>query len=162
MLSTTTKSTTTKRYLKAASSVPLNHKQLDPLLDTRGLEFQYIKDILPEVKQWESMLNRREPVNVKMVLHMHDKYKNKHRDSLDFVSLNWNVLGILYSFRLSEWAQNISDKIQPLASSESLPLSFVLPDLTFLDADRTTIPQSWSAQLHNTGIEFVQLRWRPC
>ena len=38
MLSTTIKSTTIKRYLKVASSIPLKLKQLDPLLDTRSLE----------------------------------------------------------------------------------------------------------------------------
>ena len=85
ILSTTIKSTTTKHYLKVALSSPLNHKQLDPLLDARSLEVQCIKDVLSEVKRWESMPNRREPVTVKMVLRMHEKCKNKNPDSLDSV-----------------------------------------------------------------------------
>ena len=73
ILSTTINSTTIKLYLKVASSVPLNHKYLDPLLETRGIEAQCIKDFLSEVKRWESMPNHREPVTVKMVISMHEK-----------------------------------------------------------------------------------------
>ena len=40
ILSTTIKSDTIKHYLKAASSISLNHKQLDPRLDEYGLEAQ--------------------------------------------------------------------------------------------------------------------------
>ena len=39
------------------------------------------------------------------------------------------------------------------------PLAFVLPDPTFLGVEITTILQSWSAQLHNNGIDFFQFRW---
>ena len=85
MLSTTIKSTTIKLYLKAASSVSLHHKKLDPLLDTCFLEAQCIKDVLTEVKRWEHVLNRIEPVTVKMVLHMHKKRANMHPYSLDSV-----------------------------------------------------------------------------
>ena len=46
-------------HLKVASSESLYHKILDLLLDTRGLEVQYIKEVLSEVKQWESMPNYR-------------------------------------------------------------------------------------------------------
>ena len=76
-LSTNIKSTTIKRYIRAASSATLNHEQLDPWLDTIGLEEQCIKDVLSEVKLWESSPNLREPVIVKIVLHMHKKCKNK-------------------------------------------------------------------------------------
>ena len=84
--STITNSATAKCYIRAASSVPLNHKELDPLLVTRVLEFQCIKDVLSEFKRWESMPNCREPFTVKMVLSMHKKHKNKHPEILDSVS----------------------------------------------------------------------------
>ena len=38
ILSATINSDTIKQYLKAVSSASLNHKQLGPLLDERGLE----------------------------------------------------------------------------------------------------------------------------
>ena len=46
MLSSTENSTTIKRCLKAASSILLKLKQLDPLLDTQGLDAQCIKEVL--------------------------------------------------------------------------------------------------------------------
>ena len=73
MLSSTMKSTAIKYYLNAASSISLESKQLDLLLDMRGLEAQCIKDVLSEVKLWESIPNHREPVTMKIVLNMHNK-----------------------------------------------------------------------------------------
>ena len=142
MLSATINHTTTNFCLKEASSVSLRHKLLDPLLDTRGLEAQCIKEVLSEVKLWESMPNHKEPVTVKVVLHVHKKFAKKHPDNIESVTYDWIVLGIFYGFRLSEWAQNASDKTQPLTGTDSLPLAFVFLDLTFLGVERTTIPQS--------------------
>ena len=101
---TTTKSTTMKRYLKVAFSVSLHHKKLDPMLDTCGLEAQCIKEVLLEVTLWESRPNRREPVTVKMVLHMHKKCARKQSDIIESVLCDWIVLGIFYGFYLSELA----------------------------------------------------------
>ena len=83
MLSATINHTTTNFCLKEASSVSLRHKLLDPLLDTRGLEAQYIKEVISEVKLWESMPNHREPVTVKIELHMHKKCANRHPYSME-------------------------------------------------------------------------------
>ena len=100
-----------KRYLKAASSVTLNYKQLDLFLETRGLEAQCIKYFLSESKIWESMTDHREPATVKMVLCMHEKCKNKHPCRLESVLCDWDVLGIFYVFVLSELTQNFSNKM---------------------------------------------------
>ena len=155
IISTTTYSTTVKHCLKEVSSAPLNHKQLDPLLDMRGIEVYRIKDVLSEVKPWKSTPKHRETISVKMVLHIYEKYKNKHRDILDSVLCYWSVLGIFYYFRLSKRAQNVSDEMQPLTSVDSLSFAFVFPSLAFLGAERITMPNSWSAYLCITGIEFV-------
>ena len=61
----------------------MRHKPINPLLDTRELEAHYIKEFLSEVKLWEPMPNRREPVTVKMETHMHKKCANKHPDSIE-------------------------------------------------------------------------------
>ena len=100
ILSSIIKSTTIKYHLKSVSSIPLKFKQIDPLLEKRGLEAQCIKEVLSEVKQWESMPNRKEPVAVKMVLCMYKKCKNKHPYSLDFFLYDWIFLGIFFVFRL--------------------------------------------------------------
>ena len=82
---------------------PLNDKQLDPLLDDRGLEAHCIKNLLSEIKRWESMPNRRETITIKMMFHMFKKYKGNHVCNLDLVTCDWNVLGIFHGFRLCEW-----------------------------------------------------------
>ena len=50
IVSSTINFTTIKRYLKAASYVPLKFKQIAPLLNTRDLEAQCMKDVFYEVK----------------------------------------------------------------------------------------------------------------
>ena len=87
-----------------------------------------------------------------MVLHMHKKCASKHPDSIESILHCWIVLGIFYVFRLSECAQNASNKIQPLAGVEDLPPAFILPYITFPGADKCIILQSWSAQLHDADI----------
>ena len=141
ILRTTINSTTMKRYLKVSSSIHINQKELDVLLDTHSLESQCIKDFLSEVKRWEFMLNRRELAIMKMALCVHEKFKNKHLDILESATYDWNVLGIFCDFGLSERAQCISDKMKHFLSTYGLPIAFLLPDLTFLGTDRTTIPQ---------------------
>ena len=136
MLSSTIKYTTIKRHLKASSSIPFTFKQLGLLLDTRGLDEQCIKEVLSEVNRWKFMSNRREPVTVKIVLHMQKRCKNKHLDSLDPALCDWIVLCMFYGFRLYEWSQNKLNKTRPLAGPEGLSLAFFFPDLTFLGAYR--------------------------
>ena len=139
MLSTTINHTTMKRYFRVDSSITLNDKQPDPLLDTRILESQCIKDILSEIKRWDSTPNHREPFTMKMVLNMCKKFKNKYPESLDSVLCDWIVLDIFYCFLLAESTQNAWEKMQILACADGVPLSFIYPDLTFLGADRSTI-----------------------
>ena len=69
-LSNTIKSNTIKHCLKAESYAPLNNKQLGPLLDDINLETNCIKNVLSKGERWELILNRREPVTIKMKLHL--------------------------------------------------------------------------------------------
>ena len=101
MVSTTIKSGTIKCYLRASSSILLNHKQIDPLLDTRGVKAHCIKDVFSEVKRCESMSNVREDVTFKMAFYMHEKCKSKYPGSLYSVLFDWDVLGIFCWFHLS-------------------------------------------------------------
>ena len=69
------------------------------------------------------------------------------------------VLGIFSGFCLCEWAQTTSDK-QPLTIIDYLPLVLIFTDLTFLALDQHAITQSWSSEIHDAGVEFVQFQWR--
>ena len=101
-ISTISKFTTTKHYLKVESSIFLRHKMLDPLLYTCDLEAQFIKEVLSEVKRWESVPNHRKTATVKMVMHAHKKCKNKYSESVESIPCDWIVLDIFYGFRLYE------------------------------------------------------------
>ena len=127
ILSSTAKSITIKCCIKVNLSVSLKFKQLDPLLDTCGLDSKCIKEVLSEVKRWEHVPNHREPVTVKMVLHVHKKCKNKHPDSLESIPYDLIVLGILHGFRLSEWAQTPRIRPSPLQARTAYLLPSVSP-----------------------------------
>ena len=94
-----------------------------------------MKSVLSKVKRWESTPNRRDPVAVKMVLYMLKKYNANHLDSLNSVLCNLSTLDMLCRFCLYEWEQNDSNKKQPLTSTDSLLLSLIFSNLTFLDVD---------------------------
>ena len=92
MICKTIKVGTFKCYLSVVASITLNYKQLCPLLDDEGQDAQCVKYDLSEVKRWESMPNRREPVTVKMELQMLKKCDRKYTDSLDSVLHDWSAL----------------------------------------------------------------------
>ena len=53
---------TIKRYLNAAADVSRPANMMNPCLDILGKTSGYINDIIKEIKRWESVPNRREPV----------------------------------------------------------------------------------------------------
>ena len=85
MIGTTKKSGTIKNYLIASSSVSLNCQQLDLLLNEHGQDTQCIKNILSDVKRWESIPNLIEPITVKITVYMLKKCDGKHPDSIDLL-----------------------------------------------------------------------------
>ena len=59
------KSSTILRYLSAAAELAIPAKMLNPCLDIMGHFSSHIKDIINELKRWESIPKRREPVTKK-------------------------------------------------------------------------------------------------
>ena len=65
-----------RRYqtLPCRSSIHYSEpQQLDPLLSDCGQDSRRMKNFLSEVKRLESMPNYREPINIKMTLHVINK-----------------------------------------------------------------------------------------
>ena len=62
ILCETLKSGTISRYLSAASELSTLSNVINPCLDVTGKQSKHIKDIINEVKRWESIPDRREPV----------------------------------------------------------------------------------------------------
>ena len=90
----TIKPGTIQRYLMAAAMISKNHKLPDPRLNSRGITSPDIYKVLNELKRWEAMPNRREPVTVAMLHKMHALCTILHDDSLETALYDWNVLGI--------------------------------------------------------------------
>ena len=155
----TIKSGTIQRYLMAAATISENHKLPDPRLNSRGITSPYIYKVLNELKRWEAMPNRREPVTVAMLHKMHALCAILHDDSLETALYDWNVLGIYYGFRLGEWAQNASTKSMPLRSIDGSPIAFTFNDITFYGPNRKRLHQTWDTIIDTTAVAEVQLRW---
>ena len=70
------KSSTIIRYLSAAAELSIPAKMLNPCLDIMGNLSRYIKDIMNELKRWESIPKRRESVTKEMILYIINKREN--------------------------------------------------------------------------------------
>ena len=109
VLSITIKSGTIEGYLRAAATLSTNARLMDPRLNIYGKTAEPIKKVLREQKRWEDIPHRRHPVTTLMVLHMCAIAGNASQDSAHAAIYDWNVLGRVYGYRCSEWAQNDKD-----------------------------------------------------
>ena len=55
------------RYLQAAAELSTHSNIMNPCLDSTGKQSKHIKDIIHEVKRWESVPDRREPLTKNMI-----------------------------------------------------------------------------------------------
>ena len=69
-----TKSVTIDHYLVATTDFIIKHKYIGPLNGKRVIKACCAKNVLNEVKCFQSAPNSREPVAVKMVLHVKNCY----------------------------------------------------------------------------------------
>ena len=67
------KSSTILRYLSAAAELSIPAKMMNPCLDIMGNLSNNIKDIINELKRWESMPKRKEPVTKEMISYVINK-----------------------------------------------------------------------------------------
>ena len=84
---------------------------MNPCLDIRGKKSKYIKDIINEVKRWESIPDRRELVTKDIIEYIYNKgmkLKKSNRDNLYIALADWLILDQQSGFRRKEWAQDCS------------------------------------------------------
>ena len=67
LLCMTLKAGTILRYLQAAAELSTHDNIMNPCLDSTGKQSKHIKDIIHEVKRWESVPDRREPLTKNMI-----------------------------------------------------------------------------------------------
>ena len=82
---------------------------VNPCLDIMGNQFNGIKTVLKELKRWEKMSNRREPITKSMIEFIINKgktlYKDNHNNLYTSIS-DWLIIGLQTGFRRKEWAQD--------------------------------------------------------
>ena len=92
LLCKTIRSGTITKYLNAAAELSIPAKMINPTLDIHGKQSHFIKDIIKELKRWETVPNRKEPLTKEMVEYIVNK-GNKDKENPDNI---YSALGNLY------------------------------------------------------------------
>lgn len=118
----------------------------------------YISKVLLEVKRWESMPNRREPVTLEMIKHMIAN-RSSVMTSLSNALTDWHIAGQYLGQRLGEWAMtNYTTSIPITKTGECIPFRF--DDLIFLGNGSKRVKQSRSVRLLVHEVTAVYVRWK--
>ena len=97
ILCTTLKSSTILRYLSAAITFAINASVINPCLDISGKQSKNTNDIITEVKRWETISDRREPITKKVIVFIVTKGTKlaKHNAHNIYIALNdWLMMGL--------------------------------------------------------------------
>ena len=81
-------------------------------------------------------------------------------DCLVYALYDWNILGQVFGFRLSEWAQNKEDKgSYPKKAINRTPLTFTICDFVFYSPNKTILNQGLNTILAESDIESIEICW---
>jgi hypothetical protein len=123
---------------------------------TTGKTATAITAILKELKRWEMMPNRREPLTVDMT-----KWLGRQGDSTSPYSLaaslgDWCIVGMYVGPRLTEWAQDDSGNITLTRAKE--PKAFCIGDIEYFGENRRRMTLHYAHQhpqlVHTANITF--------
>ena len=158
------KADTIVRYLNAAVEFSTSAQLMNPCLDIMGNQSTYIKDILREIRRWESVPNRKEPLTKKMVKYIINKGKTLNRvnhNNIYTVLGDWLVVGLQAGFRRKEWAQDRTyvrkhkDIERNIDKSSS---AFILEDFEFRGKGNKRINNSSTNEIKKAST--VNIKWR--
>ena len=160
LLATSIKSTTISRYLQAAALVFERHKLMDPRKTVQGTLSPAISRVLNEIKRWESMPHRKEPVTVPMVLLLAKGAACAEPDSFASAFYDWTVLGLHYGFRCSEWAVPADSRSTIPLAPDGLPIAFTFNDMRFYGPGDCHLSCGFHVDLLLHSTHAVEMRWR--
>jgi hypothetical protein len=97
-----------------------------------------INECLAEVKRWENMPNRREPLTIDMIYYQQRKCSSSTPYSVDQVMFDFEVVGIFAGIRLGEWAQeeHVRRLDQVRQNIDGTPTAFLIEDLEFFGRNK--------------------------
>ena len=160
LLAKSIKSATIARYLQAAALISERHKLMDPRKTLHGTQSPAISRVLNELKRWENMPDRKEPVTVAMVLLLAKSAFQASPDSFAAAFYDWTVLGLHYGFRCQEWAIPAGSRAHVPLAPDGRPVAFTFEDLRFFGPGDTFLPCGFEVDLSLPDLHAVEMRWR--
>jgi hypothetical protein len=116
---------------------------------------------LDEIKRWEQMPNRREPLTVDMIYYQQSRCRSATPFSEDNVMFDFLVVGIFAGLRLGEWAQH--DHVRHLSqirrNIDGTPAAFIITDLEFYGHNKRCMTRSDALSTPDLVLQ-VDVRWR--
>jgi hypothetical protein len=164
LLCMTLKAGTILRYLQAAAELSIPANMMNPCLDITGKQSKYIRDIINEVKRWESVPDRREPVTKDMIEYIFNKgisLKKSNKDNIYTSLADWLIIGQQSGFRRKEWAQDRSHlkKYKDIQRNvDGSSSAFILSDFEFRGKNNRRIDQDSNTEVSKACI--VNIKWR--
>lgn len=170
LLCKTIKSDTIKGYLKAAANyitaarklLPNNDTSrplwLDPRLDMAlGTTAEDISNVTNEVKRWEMMPNRREPLTVDMIQHAALDRNDSTPHDIKNAMYDWCTIGIYIGPRLTEWAQADDGRIT--MNNFGDPAAFMWNDIEFMGENSRRMTTA-EALANPSLLHTARMTWR--
>ena len=158
------KSSTILRYLSAAAELSIPAKMMNPCLDIMGNFSSSIKDIINELKRWESMPRRKEPVTKEMISYVVNKGKNLkgiNPNNIYAALADWLILGLQAGFRRKEWAQDktyLRKNNDIERNIDGSSAAFIISDFEFRHKGNIRINNQSKQEINKSYI--VNLKWR--
>jgi hypothetical protein len=147
LLCKTVKSSTISHYLRCAATHVKEARRRMPNIDNNTIVWQdpridmatgkiddRISAVINEVKRWENMPNRREPLTIDMISFQQLQCHDNAPHSEDAAMYDWEVFGIYAGNRLTEWAQR--DGTDIVVNIDGTPKAFTIGDLEFFGENR--------------------------
>jgi hypothetical protein len=120
-----------------------------------------IQSCLAEIKRWENMKDRREPLTTDMIYFQKLQCSAATPHSVDQAMYDWEVTGIYAGLRLSEWAQKdhvrCRDQVQKTIDGD--PTAFIIGDLEFFGENKRRMTRADALQRPYL-VQQVDVRWR--
>ena len=139
---------------------------MNPCLDIMGNQSIYINDIIKELKRWETIPNRREPVTKVMIEYIIVKGKSLSKTNPDniYSSLgDWLVLGEQTGFRRKEWAQDrtyLKKNKDIQRNIDGSSAAFIRKDFEFRGKTNKRIDNSSTKEVNKAVINNIQWRFQ--
>ena len=156
---------TIKRYLNAAAELSRPANMMNPCLDIMGQTSRYINDIIKELKRWESIPNRREPITKEMIEYIINKGKSikDNPDNIYSAFGDWLVIGEQAGFRRKEWAQDRTylKKYKDIQRNiDGSSAAFIMKDFEFRGSKNKRINNSSVKEVNKATINNIKWRFQ--